>query len=115
MNWMILWSQTQPGPNRVEWTVDALAEEIYEVTAPVKGDGFNLAAPCNGQKVAAKVTNRERQRVPMGDLPLKAGKKILLEVDPVALEVKKPKKSRMTYAPVGAGKHPLKGKIMLIL
>ncbi|MFT6864144.1 MAG: hypothetical protein ACJAVK_002707 [Akkermansiaceae bacterium] len=42
--------------------------------------------------MAAKVTDRGWQRVPLGDLPLKAGKKILLEVDPVALEVKKPNK-----------------------
>jgi len=87
MNYMILWSSTQPGYNQVEWTVDAPADGVYGVMASVEGAGFQLVVTCNGQKVEAKVTARGWHRVELGDVFLKAGEnKVLLGID--AVEVK---------------------------
>ena len=88
-NYMILWCAAKQGPSQVEWTVDAPADGVYEVTASVDGVGSGMTVSCNDQKLNATITQAGWHRIELGSVPLKAGEnKVLLDIDAVTVKGK---------------------------
>ena len=89
-NYMILWCAAKQGPSQVEWTVDAPADGVYEVTASVDGVGSGMTVSCNDQKqqkLNATITQEGWHRIELGSVPLKAGaNKVLLDIDAVTVK-----------------------------
>ena len=87
---MILWCAAKQGPSQVEWTVDAPADGVYEVTASVDGVGSGMTVSCNDQKqqkLNATITQAGWHRIELGSVPLKAGEnKVLLKIDAVTVK-----------------------------
>lgn len=89
-NYMILWCEAKPGPNQVEWTVNAPTDGVYGLTASVTGKGSQLTVSCNGEQRAATIAQAGWHRVDLGTIPLKAGPNtVLLEMDAISVKAGK--------------------------
>ncbi|CAA6677758.1 MULTISPECIES: alpha-L-fucosidase [unclassified Lentimonas] len=75
MNYMSLWMIPKgEGPHLIEWSVEAPAAGAYEVDAIVEGKGAELKLSCNDvQSKVATVVETKWDRVPLGEIALKAG------------------------------------------
>jgi hypothetical protein len=77
-NHMNLWMASKTiGPCRIEWTLNAPADGVYEVCAVTAGKGSRLTLTCNGVHQEAAAEGKGWERVPLGTIPLTAGENVL--------------------------------------
>jgi hypothetical protein len=77
-NHMNLWMTPKTvGPCRIEWTLRAPADGVYEVSAITTGKGSRLMLTCNGAHQEAVVEEKGWERVSLGTIRLTAGENVL--------------------------------------
>jgi hypothetical protein len=78
-NYMNLWMTPKTvGPCRIEWTLNAPADGVYEVCAIAAGNGSRLALTCNGEKLEPAAVGKSWDRVNLGTIDLNEGENVLL-------------------------------------
>ena len=84
-NHMSLWTASSgKGPHKIQWSLNAPADGVYEIDAVVEGKDSKLTLTCNDtQQKQASVVENKWHRISLGQIALKPGVNTLtLEVKP---------------------------------
>lgn len=77
-NYMVLWCEAKNTETcQVQWTVQAPADGLYDVTASLEGNNSQLLLTCDDETLEANCTEPGWHRLQLGSLSLKAGENML--------------------------------------